>query len=275
MKAKFYLPLLLCLLALWFPHYAYSQVEGAPARIDYQGHVLDNSGQPLAPTSATNYTMEFRLYGAQNGGTTLWAEKQTVTVLNGDFSVRLGEGVVTDANEPHPDLSTVFNQRDRFLGITVKVPSQQSGEIVPRLAFLTSPYAFAAERAKTADSVTQAGGNSSLGTTSITSLTVSGSTNVNGNNYVQFGSGVTGKDPNAGKIGYQLFSPASLDIVGAGTDGTNRKVKIWAEGGADFNGGINVAGTVTANAFSGTFTGSGSGLTQLNGSNLISGSIDA
>jgi hypothetical protein len=53
------------------------------------------------------------------------------------------------------------------------------------------------------------------------------------------------KQNDAGKIGYQTFSADSLDIVGAGTAGSNRKVKIWAEGGTVFNG------TVSATTFSG------------------------
>src|SRR5256885_7416977 len=41
---------------------------------------------------------------------------------------------------------------------------------------------------------------------------------------------ISGKEGNAGKIGYQTFTPDALDIVGAGTAGTNRKIKLWAEG---------------------------------------------
>jgi hypothetical protein len=48
-----------------------------------------------------------------------------------------------------------------------------------------------------------------------------------------------GKEINAGKIAYQKFSD-SLDIVGAGTTGTNRKIKFFNEGGAAFTGKVNV-----------------------------------
>jgi hypothetical protein len=54
-------------------------------------------------------------------------------------------------------------------------------------------------------------------------------------NMLEFGAGVSPKEANAGKIGYQQFSDA-LDIVGAGTNGANRKIKFWAEGGATFTG---------------------------------------
>ena len=278
MKPKLYLPLLLSLLALWLPQHASGQIEGAPSRIDYQGHVLDSAGNPLSPGTATNYTMEFRIYGAQTGGTALWAESQTVTVSDGDFSVRLGEGVIINGL-PRPDLATVFNQRERFLGITVVIPGQTPGEIVPRLAFLSAPYSLAAERAKTAESVTQVAGNSTLGTTTIFNLTVAGPTNVSGNNVMQFGAGVPGKEPNAGKIGYQVFTHNALDIVGAGTGGSDRRLKVWAEGGTEFTGNVSTTGTISAGLFSGgnvsgTFSGNGANITSLNGGNLTNNSVD-
>ena len=59
---------------------------------------------------------------------------------------------------------------------------------------------------------------------------------------LELGNGVAGKEANAGKIGYNAFGSGALDIVGAGTSGTNRKVKIWAEGGTTIN---TLAGTGT------------------------------
>jgi hypothetical protein len=46
-----------------------------------------------------------------------------------------------------------------------------------------------------------------------------------GTNHIHFGYDVAGKEANAGKMGYQLFTSGALDIVGAGTGG--RTVKIW------------------------------------------------
>jgi hypothetical protein len=57
-------------------------------------------------------------------------------------------------------------------------------------------------------------------------LAIWGTTNV-----LEMGRGVAGKEANAGKIGYQTFSGDSLDIVGAGSSGANRKIKLWGEGG--------------------------------------------
>jgi hypothetical protein len=55
---------------------------------------------------------------------------------------------------------------------------------------------------------------------------------------LELGVGFSGKEVNAGKIGYALFAPNVLDIVGAGTTHLNRKVRIWAEGGTTFAGDI-------------------------------------
>ena len=65
-------------------------IGGAPNTIDYQGKALDAQGAVLAPTTAANYEMTFRIYDAQEGGMIIWAEKQIVTVSKGLFSVRLG-----------------------------------------------------------------------------------------------------------------------------------------------------------------------------------------
>jgi hypothetical protein len=79
----------------------------------------------------------------------------------------------------------------------------------------------------------------------ITNLDVAGSMKIDGSNTLEFGAGVNGKQVDAGKIGYQTFTTDALDIVGAGNAGTNRKIKFWAEGGATFNGSLNVSGNLS------------------------------
>jgi cytoskeletal protein CcmA (bactofilin family) len=85
----------------------------------------------------------------------------------------------------------------------------------------------------------------------ITNLDVAGSMKIDGSNTLEFGAGVNGKQGDAGKIGYQTWTTGALDIVGAGTANTNRKIKLWAEGGATVAGDVVVAGTATAETFSG------------------------
>ena len=69
-------------------------------------------------------------------------------------------------------------------------------------------------------------------------LHINGGMKLNGVNTIEFGAGVVGKELSAGKVGYEVFTADALDIVGAGTTPTNRKIKVWAEGGATFNGEV-------------------------------------
>lgn len=137
-------------------------VEGAPSFIDYQGSVLDDQGNPLASTTPALYKMEFRIWDQIGGGKLIWSERQTVTVFQGHFSVRLGEGSpATDAVPPlvpQNQLPLAFEGSSRFLGVTIETNPAAKVEITPRLAFLTTPYA---QVANTASLVVQQAGTSS------------------------------------------------------------------------------------------------------------------
>jgi hypothetical protein len=85
----------------------------------------------------------------------------------------------------------------------------------------------------------QGNGNVGIGTTPSAKLHVAGGVKIDGNNTLEFGAGVAGKEVNAGKIGYGTFSNgSSLDIVGAGTGG-NRVVRVIAENGLGVSGPVN------------------------------------
>ena len=127
-------------------------IGGAPNTIDYQGKALDAQGAVLAPTTAANYEMTFRIYDAQEGGTIIWAEKQIVTVSKGLFSVRLGEGTATgEGTVLQTNLADAFTAASRFLGVTIAISGQTPVEILPRLAFLATPFAYSANRSITAE----------------------------------------------------------------------------------------------------------------------------
>lgn len=81
--------------------------------------------------------------------------------------------------------------------------------------------------------------NVGIGTTTPSAkLHVAGNQKIDSTYTLELGAGLVGKEPNAGKIGYQVFSTTGLDIVGAGTIQNNRKVTVWAEGGTLFKGSI-------------------------------------
>jgi microcystin-dependent protein len=144
------------LLATAVPTFVAAQtvtIGGAPATIDYQGKALDTTGTPLANTTAANYTMYFRIYDAQEGGNIIWAESQIVTVSKGLFSVRLGEGsaIAGEGTVLQTNLADAFTAASRFLGVTVVITGQTPTEILPRLAFLATPFAYSANRSITAE----------------------------------------------------------------------------------------------------------------------------
>jgi hypothetical protein len=92
-------------------------------------------------------------------------------------------------------------------------------------------------------------GNVGIGTNApADKLDVNGTVGITANNTLEFGAGLAGQDPNAGKIGYEVLTSDSLDIVGAGTNNTTRKIKFWAEGGANFNGNLGIGVTNPAAA---------------------------
>jgi microcystin-dependent protein len=129
-------------------------VQGAPGTIDYQGKALDATGAVLAPSTPTNYEMRFKIYDAQEGGAVIWSEKQIVTVSKGLFSVRLGEGTALSPAEgtiAQSNLPGAFDGKDRFLGVTIVIPGQTPAEILPRLAFLGTPFAYVANKSIAAE----------------------------------------------------------------------------------------------------------------------------
>jgi hypothetical protein len=104
-------------------------------------------------------------------------------------------------------------------------------------------------------------GNTGIGTNNPTAkLHVSGNQKIDAANSIEFGAGVS-KENNAGKIGYETFTAGTLDITGAGTTIANRKIKLWAEAGAEFVGKVTTT-ALTVN-----------GATQTNSLQIGSGTI--
>lgn len=96
----------------------------------------------------------------------------------------------------------------------------------------------------------KAGGNVGIGVDDPGAmLHVNGGIKVNGNNSIELGAGIVGKEPNAGKIGYALFTSDAVDMVGATVGGSARKIRFWAEGGSTFEGSVNVSANANIDGF--------------------------
>lgn len=208
-----------------------------PAAMNYQGMLTDADGDPVADAAPENRNVEFRIYSQATGGTPLWGESQTVTVYKGHFSVVLGNGTAVGGAPSGPaSFAAVFanaTTADLFFGIT----PQGGAEFAPRQKLLASAYAL---RARVAEQVNQTTGGSTFNTINLTTATASSSINIGSGGNLEFGAGVAGKEFNAGKIFYRVFSNG-LDIKGAGNSVAERRITMWAEAGTEFKGPIRFA----------------------------------
>lgn len=130
--------LTLCLVFLALLATAQAQV---PELINYQGRLLQ--GTNLVNTSTS---IVFRLYDEAGGGTLLYQETQNVQIVDGLYSVRIGENI------PEPgSLAAAFTGRVVYLEIAVGDETLEPRERIASVA-----YAFSAGRALGASSL-QAG----------------------------------------------------------------------------------------------------------------------
>lgn len=113
-------PLALCVLA--FCASLRAQVASPFDSLPYQGFLADADGVGLGTPAPVNFDIIFRIYSSESGGSLVWSEQQTVTLDRGQFSVALGVGGRVGA-EPRPDLSSVFRSlsaSQRHVELTIK-----------------------------------------------------------------------------------------------------------------------------------------------------------
>ncbi len=124
--------------------------QGVPSLINYQGQLLDASGNPM-PTG--NYDVEVRLFPVESGGAAIWGPQvfngqsgtglgPKVAVVQGRFNLVLGP-----QDTGAQDLASVFaaNQSDY---IELKVGT--ANPISPRQQILSAPFALNAANATNA-----------------------------------------------------------------------------------------------------------------------------
>ncbi len=110
-------------ICLFFAGQAFGNV---PKQMNYQGILSGSTGNPLADSTVD---VEFRIYNAPSGGSSVWSETVTVTTDDeGRFNVTLGL--------TNPIEDTVFRETERYLSINV----ESSGEM-PRLKLTSVGYA--------------------------------------------------------------------------------------------------------------------------------------
>ena len=97
-----------------------------PNTLNYQGRLMDQSGQPV---TEGQYTVTFRLYAAASGGTMVWEEGQPVATNNGYFNTVLGNTTVLTPS--------MFSQ-PLWAGMQVAA----NAEMTPRQKLSTSAYAM-------------------------------------------------------------------------------------------------------------------------------------
>jgi len=97
-----------------------------PQLINYQGQLNDVDGGPRNGT----FDFEFRIYGAQTGGSSLWSEKQNNITTDPNFSVLLGSVTAFPSN-------LFASGTSRFLEVRV-----EGITLSPREQFASVPYAF-------------------------------------------------------------------------------------------------------------------------------------
>ena len=102
--------------------FAYSQI---PQTLSYQG-ILKNSEGTFVKDGV--YSITFSIYEASSGGSSLWTEKQSVSISQGLFSVILG------SVKP---INISFNKQ-YWLGISIDTAS----ELLPRIQLTSSAYSL-------------------------------------------------------------------------------------------------------------------------------------
>ncbi len=108
---------------------AFAQV---PKLIRYQGQVVDSQGVPLEGP----YSLHFRLYNAQTGGTVVWEETQAnIPITKGQFSILLGQVTPLTAM-----------QWDQPCWLSVQVNAES--ELAPRQQITSVPLAIRSEMAE-------------------------------------------------------------------------------------------------------------------------------
>ena len=168
-----------------------------------QGVLRDASGKSVADG---NYTMTFRLYTVETGGSNVWNETQTVAVKNGVYNVILGK---------LSSLSPLNYNLAYYLAIVM-----DGVEMLPRTEMTLSPYALT--NVQGISNVFPQSGNVGIGTTSpTTNLHVKGNASIANTEISSYANSTHPMDLPGGSIfGTFIKGPVSAHIM-MGIDGND------------------------------------------------------
>ncbi len=122
-----------------------------PRELNYQGVLTDTDGGVVPDGS---YSLTFRIYDVETGGSALWEETQDVTVSKGTFSVVLGS--VTPLN--------LSFDKKYYLGVSVA----GGDELTPRMPIAAAAYSISADRVVGPGNIFPSSGRVGIGTISPT-----------------------------------------------------------------------------------------------------------
>jgi len=125
----------LFILGAWL--FQVASLQAAPnLQINYQGKLTNSAGVTVADGT---YNVRFKLYTVPTGGTAIWTETASTSVINGLFSYMLGTS---------SDISGVDFNQTLYLGVEIGGTGSPSwdGEMSPRKILGTVPSAFEAQQ---------------------------------------------------------------------------------------------------------------------------------
>ena len=199
----------------------------------YQGRLTDG-----ATAASGNYQMEFALFDATTGGTQIGSKitNPNVSVSNGLFTVQLNFG------------SSPFTGADRFLEIAVKRPADADyTTLAPRQQLTAAPFAIHTINATSADSLS----NACVGCVNSAQI---GSVD---------GAKVSGNVANANNATVAVTAGNVTGVVGVANGGTGSTAQNFVDLSTNQS---NIGGNKSfTGILSGTFSGDGSGLTNVAG----------
>lgn len=114
--------------------------QSVPPLMNYQGHLTNATGQPLA---TGQYTLTFNVYNVPTAGTAVWGPQAILAdVIDGYFNV-----VLSMDSTGGDSIADAFSAQPRYVGIAVNAGAQ----MLPRQQVLSAPFAFRADYAAVAN----------------------------------------------------------------------------------------------------------------------------